>query len=1451
MAEANEHIAAGRLPEAAASAETMLALEREWLGEDSVEVFSSLNWLVEIYAEADDVPKCTAWARQALVWAEAHLGADHWQTASAREEVKRLELIAGLDERRQELLVDASAAASLCDEQLENEEYEAALASAELAASRVRDVYGDSHLEVAAALHLVAEAQAGLGDYDAADAALRGALAIDDAILGAAHPHVGDDRYALGRVLYDNEQYAAAREQFQAAVEIYDGAEQIADAAWSHSWIGDCWYAEGDSDAAIAAYALAFARNAREELPEQRAELLKSLATIYAELENHAAALPLLEESAALHLDLDGEASADYLTLLDSVAEACRLTGDFARAVALHEQVLAARANVLGEKSLDYSTSLNNLGLAYAALGRCDDATRVLQQAVDLRKELLGEEHEWHALSLLNLAEAHTVCGQYQTAKPFAEQAREIFTTGLGPRHAHTVASMNNLALIVENMGDYAGAESLLAEALSIRRETLGVPKTYLAISLSNLAVLLQKLGDYARAEELHLEANAIRREAMGEDHPAYATGLNNLGLLYSDMGDFPRAEPLLKRAAEIRRRALGETHMDYAVSLSNLGRLYQRMGDLERAKEATLAAMAILEEQVDEHHPYRAVVANNLAWMYENTGERGKAAPLYLQAIEIERRSLGERHPEYAASLLNLASLYQGRGDYALAAPLYEQVLDIRRATVGERHPHDAIALNNLAMMHMGMGEFDRAEQLAHQAREIDREVFGALHPDGANLLNNLASVSQFRGDHAAAGPLIREALDAIEHMAATAVISTEQDQITLAHAQRFSLDNYLSSLLEIGDSADDAYRAVLNWKGATLVRQRAAREASEEEDLAPLFAELQSVVRRCSTLVRTPPASLADWRQQVDELTQRKDAIEAQLSARSAAYREASDRVTLEELQAALPQDAALVDYLEFDRSTIVEDPVRGGVGVILSPGEENPSINRIVPSGAAAAAGELQVGDLVLAVAADGATWQSVAGWDLPRVVAQIGGEAGAVVRLRVKREGRDEPLEIAVTRAPLPLQRKFRRTTQRRLAAFVVRPGREVGWFDMGPAAPVTEAIDLWRESKGRASEAASAGEQLREMVWQPLLAALGDAKTILVSPDGALGRFPLAALPGREPGTYLIEDQALALVPVAQLIPALVADAAPRKLPKDLLLLGEVDYNNRETSAATSANPAPRRRLPSERSSDVRALVGDHQWVQLVGARDEAAVIRDLYRQLVELPPDRIADLHGAEATEQRFRELAPQCYQLHIATHGFFADAENMSAESENATASAAGRAAATGLLGGRREEVWGFSPGLLSGLVLAGANKPPDLSEMAPGGEPPEDGILTADEIALMPLTGVRLAVLSACETGLGESAGGEGLLGIQRAFQVAGVRATIATLWKVNDLATRRIMEQFYRNYLEKEMSPLEALRTAQIWALRNPGLVPRGANAPAGDAAALPPEFWAAFILSGDWR
>ena len=105
---------------------------------------------------------------------------------------------------------------------------------------------------------------------------------------------------------------------------------------------------------------------------------------------------------------------------------------------------------------------------------------------------------------------------------------------------------------------------------------------------------------------------------------------------------------------------------------------------------------------------------------------------------------------------------------------------------------------------------------------------------------------------------------------------------------------------------------------------------------------------------------------------------------------------------------------------------------------------------------------------------------------------------------------------------------------------------------------------------------------------------------------------------------------------------------------------------------------------------------------------------------------------------------------------------------------------------------------------------------------------------------------------------AGGEGLLGLQRAFQVAGARSVVASLWPVPDAATRALMERFYANRWERKLGPLEALRRAQLWLLnegrRHPELE-RGLklDGPKGEKAGgrLHPYYWAAFVLSGDWR
>jgi CHAT domain-containing protein len=158
---------------------------------------------------------------------------------------------------------------------------------------------------------------------------------------------------------------------------------------------------------------------------------------------------------------------------------------------------------------------------------------------------------------------------------------------------------------------------------------------------------------------------------------------------------------------------------------------------------------------------------------------------------------------------------------------------------------------------------------------------------------------------------------------------------------------------------------------------------------------------------------------------------------------------------------------------------------------------------------------------------------------------------------------------------------------------------------------------------------------------------------------------------------------------------------------------------------------------------------------------------------------------GIEATEESFKSLSgnQSPVVLHIATHGFFfADPKNEKKDELK-----------SGAVVFRQSD----NPLIRSGLAFAGANNTWKGNSV----HGIEDGILTSFEVSNMYFPGTRLAVLSACETGLGEIQGSEGVYGFQRAFKIAGVENLVMSLWKVPDEETSLFMQAFYNNIFHKK--------------------------------------------------
>lgn len=453
-------------------------------------------------------------------------------------------------------------------------------------------------------------------------------------------------------------------------------------------------------------------------------------------------------------------------------------------------------------------------------------------------------------------------------------------------------------------------------------------------------------------------------------------------------------------------------------------------------------------------------------------------------------------------------------------------------------------------------------------------------------------------------------------------------------------------------------------------------------------------------------------------------------------------------------------------------------------------------------------------------------------------------------------------------------EYNSTDGLQLMAILVWRDTEPKMVSLGSVGELRSNIDVWRESFGEEPESLAAGVRLRQQVWGPLLEHIGASQTILVSTDGDLGRISLGALPGRELGSYLIEDHRLVLVPVPSQLPELMHVDESVPSTRELLAIGDIDYDaasvsvdfqpDKQLASQSNSDPIKMYRLlgksPPNREADDQ-IRGDVEWTSLNGTGPEVNYIHDLFDKHRPSGRRSVVRLEQDAASETAFRKLAPGSRFIHVATHGFFASPKKKSALSRDMVANIANAP--------------GFSPGQLSGLVFAGANRKREPLTPNPSprsgvrGDDSDDGILTADEIAYMQLEACELVVLSACETNLGAVAGGEGILGLQRGFLIAGARSVVASQWKVDDDATKTLMQLFYTNLWEKKMSKLDSLREAQLTMLNhyNPDnnrldraqpvemkLVPKKEPKSSGStdrSKRLSPKYWAAFQLSGDWR
>ena len=556
--------------------------------------------------------------------------------------------------------------------------------------------------------------------------------------------------------------------------------------------------------------------------------------------------------------------------------------------------------------------------------GEYDQAIPLAKQALAISESKLGPSHPEVATSLSNLAMLYLAKDEYDRAEPLYQRALKIREAALGPNHVDVAASLNNLAMLYQEEGEYDRAEPLHQRALSIRETALGPEHQDVATSLNNLAMLYQAKGEQSRAATLYQRSLAIREKLLGPNHPTVAASLNNLAELYREQGDYGRAEPLYVRALAIKEKALGPTHPSVATSLNNLAELYRERGEYERAEPLYQRTLQIRQQVYGEQNEEVGLALHNLAELYREKHDHEKAVPLYERALAITEKVYGPNHPEVATSLNNLALLYQSRGEYQRAEPLYQRALAINEQQRGPNHPEVATSLNNLALLYQASGDLDQAESLYRRALTAFQKTLGPTHPSVATTLSNLAELSREKDNLDQAVTLQTQGHE-IRERNLTLILSSGSEHEKQAYMTMVAGETERTISLHAHSGRHNsralhlALTTLLRRKGRVLdsvtdsIATLRSRFSPEDRELLDRLSRARS---QLATLTFRLPSKKdsAHSLSQITGLEAEVRRLETAVSARSAEFRAQTEPVSIERVQAALPDNAALVELVDY---------------------------------------------------------------------------------------------------------------------------------------------------------------------------------------------------------------------------------------------------------------------------------------------------------------------------------------------------------------------------------------------------------------------------------------------------------------------------------------------------------------------------------------------------------
>jgi len=862
---------------------------------------------------------------------------------------------------------------------------------------------------------------------------------------------------------------------------------------------------------------------------------------------------------------------------------------------------------------------------------------------------------------------------------------------------------------------------------------------------------------------------------------------------------DFDAAINFTHEAIKDVTRIYGDSSKFHINQYGTLGKIYFYKGLYDKSIEYYEMEKFLILKFRSKEDLYYARAVNNLSVVYASIGKNDKVEELLKESIDIKLRVMGNMDTSYAKSINNLGMYYYNKGNYPEAEKLLSESLIIKKQKLSKNDPSTGLTLMNLGMLYEGLGNRDLALKYLEESYAIMKVSLPEGHPDRVSTQFQLASLYVLSGDSKKAEELTKNtSLDDKGPMTvdkANTVYNYSQLQIRLGRDDLASkvLESALPKVKGALGMGHPLYSKMLKALGITKWIN------NELEAAYQLFIENLEITRQ---LYGEKNIQYASALHNVAGLLK---ALE---------YYEEADKKYFEAFEVYFFQLENYFPYFSESEKTkfyrMIKERFDMFNSYVVSRNVDNPMILGKMYDYHIKTKGILLDYSKNLSTNIENSGDEELL-IEYKKLVAfkeQLS-ELYSKNQIEIERLGIDieefenktnaleKDISIKLSKYSNDLNKDYTwKDIQSKLKAD--EAAIEIIRFNFYTKAKIDSMfyaiLILTSETKDRPRlillenadeldgkflmrykktvKAKFPDKNSYNAYWKEIDEKLGDKKRIYFSSDGVYNLINISSL--RMPdGNFVLDNKTIINL----------------NNTKEILI--DNKFSNTNGKSIFMGNPNYELENAEETYKMASKIDKKNQILisPLPGTGIEVNKIEEIFNERNQ----KALKLTENEASEANFKTTKSP-YILHIATHGYFlSDLSEVEGES----------------VFGVDVEKAVQNPLLRSGLLFSGAS---NFLNYDGSKETKDNGILTAFEVKNMDLRGTELVVMSACETGLGEVMNGEGVYGLQRAFQVAGAKSIIMSLWTVDDKTTQELMVEFYQRYLNG-MDKIQAFREARL--------------------------------------